>query len=106
MQDSNAIAVVIISSLFLIVLIGLVLFLFVQKSPGMALCLIGVFLSIAAAVHASVSGLPVNHNQNAGQMFVTATGSGPLLKIAVILVLSGVGIIFLSRPGSAPKWTA
>ena len=92
-------------SLFLLtILIVLILFVFAHKSPGMALCLIGVFMSIAAAVQATMSVGAVI--QNPGHLAITASaGSGPLLKIAVILVLSGVGLIFLSRSGPAPTAT-
>jgi hypothetical protein len=102
MHDSLvALTVTAISSIFLIVLIGLILFLFLQKSPGFALCLIGVFMAIAAAVQGSVTGISIN--PNSGQMLSAAgSGSGPLAKVAVILVLGGTGMIFLSRGGSAP----
>jgi hypothetical protein len=83
----------------LIVFIGLILFLFAQKSPGMALCLIGVFMAIAAAVQASASGADVSPNPV--QFSTTPVpNSGPLTKIAVILVLGGLGMIFLSRPAT------
>jgi hypothetical protein len=95
------VAVASVSSIVLIIFIGLILFLFAQKSPGMALCLIGVFMSIAAAVQASASGIELN--QNPGQMMITAApGTGPLTKVAVMLVLGGVGTIFLSRPVTIP----
>jgi predicted tellurium resistance membrane protein TerC len=89
----------IISSIFLIVFIAAILFVFVQRSPGLALCLIGVVMSIAAAVQASVSGVGVH--TNAGQFVAVASGSSPLLKVAVILVLSGVALMYWSRPQSA-----
>ena len=93
-----------ISSIVLIIFIGLILFLFAQKSPGMALCLIGVFMAIAAAVQASASGIDLA--QHPGQLMITAAaGSGPLAKVAIILVLGGVGTIFLSRPVTHPAGT-
>ena len=97
MNDHIAnLAVAAISSMILIMFIGLILYLFAQKSPGMALCLIGIFLAIASAVQSSISGVALH--QNLGQMtFATASGSTPMHKIAVILVLAGVGMIFLSR---------
>jgi len=70
----------------------------VQRSPGLALCLIGVLMSIAAAVQASVSGVGVH--TNAGQFVAVASNSFPLLKVAVILVLSGVALMYVSRPQS------
>jgi hypothetical protein len=83
----------------LICFIGLILLRQGQKSPGMALCLIGVFMAIAAAVQGSASGTELAPNP--GQFSMTpATGSGPMTKMAVILVLSGVGMMFLSRPDS------
>jgi len=101
MHDSTAMVITIIALFFLIILIGLILFVFAAKSPGMALCLIGVFMSIAAAVQASMLGGSMS--QNPGQLMITASaGSGPLLKVAVILVLSGVALIFLSRSGPVP----
>ena len=86
----------VITSIILIIFIVVILFVFVQKSPGLALCLIGVVMSIAAAVQASVSGVGVH--TNAGQFVAVASGSSPLLKVAVILVLSGVALMFVSRP--------
>jgi len=102
MHDQIAnLAVTAISSIFLILCIVLILLRYFQKSPGMALCLIGVFMAIAAAVQASVSGLSLN--QNPGQFaMATAPSSGPLSKIAVILVLGGVGMLFLSRSSAPP----
>lgn len=102
MNDHIAhLAVAAISSIILIMFIGLILYLFAQKSPGMALCLFGVFLAIASAVQSSISGVALN--QNLGQMtLTTASASTPMHKIAVILVLGGVGIIFLSQSSTSP----
>jgi|SRR5579872_6925583 len=103
MPDNHAVnlAVTSVALMLLICFIGLILLRFAQKSPGMALCLIGVFMAIAAAVQASASGvgLPPNPGQFAT---APATGSGPLTKIAVILVLGGLGMIFLSLPTTPP----
>jgi len=88
----------VITSIILIVFIVAILFVFVQRSPGLALCLIGVVMSIAAGVQASVSGVGVH--TNAGQFVAVSSGSGPLLKVAVILVLSGVALMLMSRPQS------
>ena len=54
-----------------------------------------------AAVQASVSGFSLN--QNPGQFaMTTAPSSGPLSKIAVILVLGGIGMLILSRSSTPP----
>ena len=60
----------------------------------MKLLLIGIFMAIAASVQSSVSGVSVNPGQVA---LSTGLGSSPLMKIAVILTLSGVGMMLMSR---------
>jgi hypothetical protein len=60
----------------------------------MKLLLIGIFMAITASVQSNVAAVSVN----AAQVAVSAgLGSGALMRIAVILTLSGIGMMLLAR---------
>lgn len=59
------------------------------KSVEMRLILIGVFMAVASSAQSSVSVLGPNG--------VSIGGTAPLMKVATILVLSGVALAALSR---------
>ncbi len=88
-----------VSTFFLI--LAIIVILARAQTAEMKLILIGVFLAIAAAAQSNVSAL----SPNAAQVALTAgLGSVTLMKIAVILTLAGVGMLFLPRV--APPATA
>jgi hypothetical protein len=92
MNDANALAVAMISSFFLI--LAIIVILSRSRTLEMKLVLIGVFMAIAGAVQPSPMGVSVNPGQVA---MMTGFGSATLMKIAVILTLSGVGMMLMSR---------
>ena len=86
------ITVTLFTTLFLI--LAIILILVRSRTLEMKLLLIGIFLAIAASVEANVVGV----GANAAQVAISgALGSATLLKIAVILTLSGAGMMLLSR---------
>jgi hypothetical protein len=81
-----------ISTIFLV--LAILVILARSRTPEMKLLLIGIFMAIAASVQSGVYGISVNP----GQVALSAGfGSSPLMKIAVILTLSGIGMMFVSR---------
>jgi hypothetical protein len=84
------------SMLFLI--LAIIVILVRARTTEMKLVLIGAFMAIAAAAQGSVSGVGVNAAQVA--MFA-GFGSASLMKISVILTLSGVGMLLMSRATGA-----
>ena len=85
-----------IISLFLI--FAIVLVLSRTRTLELRLILIGVFTAIAAAVQGNISAVDINP----GNVAVSLVGSaGSLMKIATILVLSGVTLALLQRTGLA-----
>ena len=99
MIDSQLTAITFFSTTFLI--LAIIVILLRARTQEMKLILIGVFIAIAAAAQANLSGVNVNPGQVA---MTTGFGSATLMKIAVILTLSGVGMMFLSR--ATPPATA
>jgi hypothetical protein len=81
-----------ISTIFLV--LAILVILSRSRTPEMKFLLIGIFMAIASSVQSSVYGVRVNPQQ-----VVLSTGleSSPLMKIAVILTLSWVGMMFMSR---------
>ncbi len=82
------------SSLFLI--LAIVLVLARSKTLELRLILIGVFTAIAAAVQGNVSTVNVNPGNLAVSLGFNA---GSLMKVATILILSGVALAVLDRAG-------
>src|SRR3954452_18784217 len=80
------------SSLFLV--LAIILVLLRSRTLEMTLVLIGVFMALTAAVQGNFSGVAVDRGQVA---LTVGTGAGPLMKIAMVLVLSGVALSFVSR---------
>jgi hypothetical protein len=64
------------------------------RAPETKLLLIGVFMAITAAVQSSLT--PAGVNAPPGTTW-TGLASAPLMRIATILVLAGVGMMFLDR---------
>ncbi len=87
----------IITSLFLVLLIILVLGRI--KLLSLRLILIGVFMAIAAALQGNISAVSIDSGQVAVSLGLAASS---LLKIATILVLSGVAFAVLERTEPAP----
>ena len=86
-----------ISTIFLV--LAILAILSRSRTPEMKLLLIGIFMAIAASVQSGVYGVSVNP----GQVALSAGfGASPLMKIAVILTLSGVGMMFMSRLTPTP----
>ncbi len=92
MIDSQVTAITFFSTIFLI--LAIIVILLRTRTQEMKLILIGVFMAIAAAAQANLSGVSVNPAQVA---LTTGLGSAALMKIAVILTLSGVGMLLLSQ---------
>lgn len=91
-----------IISLFLI--FAIVLVLSRTRTLELRLILIGVFTAVAAAVQGNIAAVDINP----GNVAVSLGGSsGSLMKVAMILVLSGVTLVVLDRTGltaaSEPK---
>ena len=83
-----------ISSLLLVLVIVFVLAR--SKTLELRLILIGVFTAIAAAVQGNVSAAGINPGNVAVSLGFSA---GSLMKVAVILILSGVTLTVLDRTG-------
>jgi hypothetical protein len=93
-----AIATMTIGSTALLIL-AIIVILVRSRTPEMKLLLIGIFMAITAAIQANVSGISVNAAQVA---LLTGLGSATLMKIAVILTLSGVGMMLMPRVTPPP----
>jgi len=85
-----------VTSLFLI--FAIVLILSRSKTLELRLILIGVFTAIAAAVQGNISAVDINPGNLAVSLGFSA---GSLMKVATILVLSGVMLAVLDRTGLA-----
>jgi hypothetical protein len=95
-----------VTTIFLV--LSILVILVRARTPAMKLLLIGVFMAIAASVQSSIFGGGLNPQQ---VVIATGIGSSPLMKIAVILTLSGVGMMFMAYftppiPASASTSTA
>jgi hypothetical protein len=77
-----------------LLILAIIVILSRSRTPEMKLTLIGIFMAITAAMQANVSGISVNAAQVA---LPTGLGSATLMKIAVILTLSGVGMMLMDR---------
>jgi hypothetical protein len=77
-----------------LLILAIIVILSRSRTPEMKLILIGIFMAITAAMQANVSGISVNAAQVA---LLTGLGSATLMKIAVILTLSGVGMMLMAR---------
>jgi len=82
------------SSLFLVLVIVVVLQR--TKTLELRLILIGVFMAIAAAVQGNLSAASINPGRDAVSHVLSA---GSLMKVAAILILSGVTLAVLERTG-------
>ncbi len=82
----------IITTIFLV--LAILVILSRSRKPEMKLLLIGIFMAISASVESIGFGVGANPGQVA---LLAGLGSSPLMKIAVILTLSGVGMMFMSR---------
>jgi hypothetical protein len=78
----------------ILLILAIIVILSRSRTPEMKLILIGIFMAITAAIQANVSGISVNAAQVA---LLTGLGSATLMKIAVILTLSGVGMMLMAR---------
>jgi hypothetical protein len=78
----------------IILILAILMILSRSRTPEMKLLLIGIFMAIAASVQSGVSGVSVGPQQVA---LLAGLGSSSLMKIAVLLTLSGVGMMFMSR---------
>jgi hypothetical protein len=101
MQAQSA-AIMSISSILLI--FATIFVLVRSKTLEMRLILIGVFMAIAAAVQESSVGVHIGPGNMGGSLNLTA---GSLMKVAAILILSGVALAALerTRPATAPAAT-
>jgi len=90
-------AVMVISSLLLIFVIIFVLVR--SRTLELRLILIGVFMAIAAAVQEPVSAVHIGPANVAGSI---GLGAGSLMRVAAILILSGVTLVVLDRTRTAP----
>jgi hypothetical protein len=100
MNDSDLARVYVttfISTIFLV--LAILVILSRSRTPEMKLLLIGIFMAIAASVQSSIYGVSVNPGQ---VTLSTGLGTLPLMKIAVMLTLSGVGMMFMSRSTPPP----
>jgi hypothetical protein len=86
-----------IGSTFFLIL-AIIVILVRSRTTEMKLVLIGAFMAIAAAAQAPVSGVGVNAAQAA---VLTGLESASLMKVSVILTLSGVAMLLMSRATSA-----
>ena len=101
MRDTEpVILTTMVSSLFLVLVIVFVLAR--SKTLELRLILIGVFTAIAAAVQGNVSAVIINPGNVAVSLGFSA---GSLMKVAAILILSGVTLAVLDRTGpvAAPE---
>jgi hypothetical protein len=96
-NDPQVLVVAVISSVFLI--LAIILILSRSRTTEMKLVLIGVFMAIAAGVQPGTAGVSVNPGQVA---MMTGLGSAALTKVAVILILAGVGMMLMSRVSPSP----
>ncbi len=85
-----------VTSFFLI--FAIVVVLSRSKSLELRLILIGVFTAIAASAQGNISAVDVNPG-NVAVAFGFSSGS--LMKVATILVISGVALVALDRTGPA-----
>jgi hypothetical protein len=82
-----------------LLILAIIVILVRSRTPEMKLLLIGIFMAITAAMQANVSGVSVNAAQVA---LATGLGSATLMKISVILTLSGAGMLLMSRVTPPP----
>lgn len=82
-----------------LLILAIIVILSRSRTTEMKLILIGVFMAITAAMQANVSGVGVNAAQ---VTLLTGFGLTTLMKIAVILTLSGVGMLLMSRATPPP----
>jgi hypothetical protein len=92
-------AVSVISSVGLLVLIGLILYLLFARSPGMSLILIGVMMAIVASVQATGIGVAAGPNA-AGVVVAAGVGAAHLTKMAILVALIGAVMTGTSRPAA------
>jgi hypothetical protein len=85
-----------VSSLLLVLVIVFVLAR--SRTLELRLILIGVFMAIAAAVQGNVSAVSIDSGNVAVSLGFSA---GSLMKVAAILILSGVTLAVLDRTGPA-----
>ena len=82
----------------ILLILAIIVILVRSRTTEMKLVLIGTFMAIAAASQANVAGIGVNAAQGA---VLNGLGSASLMKLSVILTLSGVGMLIMSRVTSA-----
>lgn len=91
--DSQMVERMTVSSSAVLVL-AIVAILVFSRTAEWRLLLIGIFMTIAASMQANISGFSINSGQMA---LLTAVGSTTLMRISVILTLSGIGMMLMSR---------
>ena len=97
MREETVLITSAMTSIVLLLTIGLVLFLRRSKPRAMSLVLMGVLMSIAASVQSTVAGTYTVAGPGGGGnplKIDVGVASGTLMKIAVILTLAGIGLLF------------
>jgi hypothetical protein len=90
--ESLVVPMTIGSTVFLVV--AIIVILIRSRTPEMKLLMIGIFMSITAAMQASITGIAVTTQQ---VTLLTGLGSATFMKISVILTLAGIGMLLLVR---------
>ena len=96
MPDSTPVIVSTAMTSSLLLVLVIIFVLARSKTLELRLILIGVFTAVAAAVQGNVSSVNINPGSVAVSLGFSA---GSLMKVAMILILSGVTLAVLDRTG-------